>query len=224
MKIGLVIPWRETPSRVKPLEAVLEWYQIHFSGIEVFYTDRPGSVWNASASRNDGVKRAQEAHCDIIIMNDADTIPEIKSLNEAIHAASRDSYVHNPYMQSKYLDEEETERYLNKQVKLDEAKHMLYQESNGGIWVFRPEVWWEIGGMDENFKQWGFEDTAFELAHTIIKGIKLIKHSGYIYCLGHKTQIHDDRFNFSSIENRERFLLYYSANTPEKMLQLVRGY
>jgi hypothetical protein len=221
MKLGLVIPWREQPSRIKPLEAVLFWYKTNLADIEIFYSDRPGEFWNASASRNDGVKKAQEAYCDVIIINDADTLPEIEPLLEAIEHCQKDGMIHNPYRKCKYFDIEMTEKFFaGSDIKL--LKHTLYTEANGGIYVCTPETWWSVGGMDEKFIQWGGEDTALELAHTVIKGNKLIKHDGYIYCLGHVQQIHDPGFNFHHLRNIELYWLYYSASTPERMLALVK--
>jgi hypothetical protein len=221
MKLGLVIPWREQPTRIKPLEAVLLWYKTNLPDIEVIYSDRPGTFWNAAASRNDGVKRAQEAHCDVIIINDGDTIPEIEPLLQAIEQCQKDGMIHNPYRLCKYFDKEMTQKFFDgSDIKL--LKHTLYTEANGGIYVCTPEAWWSIGGMDEKFVQWGGEDSAFELAHSIIKGTKLVKHDGYIYCLGHDAQIHDDGFNFNHLRNIELYWLYYSASTPERMLALVK--
>lgn len=221
MKIGLVIPWRPTPSRIKPLAKVIEWYKINLPDIEIFYTDRPGEFWSASGSRNDGVRRAQEAHCDVVILNDADTLPELDSLLEAIDAAQSDGMIHNPYRLCKYFDMEMSEQfYAGKDIKL--LKHTLYTEANGGIWVCTPETWWSIGGMDEKFVQWGAEDSAFELAHTVIKGSKFVKHDGTIYCLGHEVQIHDPGFNYNQIRNIQLYWLYYSASTPKRMLALVK--
>lgn len=221
MKIGLVIPWREQESRIKPLEIVIDWYKTNLSDIEIFYSDRPGKYWQASASRNDGVKKAQEAHCDVIIINDADTLPEIEPLLEAIEQCQKDNVVHNPYRYCKYFDKDMTRKFFDgADIKL--LKHTLYTEANGGIYVCTPEAWWSVGGMDEKFIQWGGEDSAFELAHTIIKGTKLIKHDGFIYCLGHDQQIHDPGFNFNHLRNIELYWLYYSASTPERMLALVK--
>ncbi len=221
MKLGLVIPWREQPTRIKPLEAVLHWYETNLADIEIFYSDRPGEFWNASASRNDGVKRAQEAHCDVIIINDADTLPEIEPLLQAIEACQSDGMIHNPYRQCKYFDIEMSKLfYSGKDIKL--LKHTLYTESNGGIYVCTPETWWSLGGMDEKFVQWGPEDTAFEMAHKIIKDRAFVKHDGYIYCLGHELQIHDPGFTPNHQKNVDLYWLYYSAKTPEDMLALVK--
>jgi hypothetical protein len=201
---------------------VLNWYQTNLPDIEVFYSDRPGQFWQAAASRNDGVKRAQEAHCDVIIINDADTLPEIQPLMEAIENCQKDGMVHNPYRLCRYYDKDATEKILNG-ISVDLVRHSReFNEANGGIYVCTPEAWWSVGGMDEKFIQWGGEDSAFELAHTIIKGNKLIKHDGCIHCLEHDYQIHDDGFVFNHIRNIELYWLYYSASTPERMLSLVK--
>lgn len=219
-KIGLVIPWRPTPSRLKALDAVLDWYKTNLTDIEVFYADRPGEYWNAAGSRNDGVKRAQEAHCDVIIINDGDTIPEIEPLMESIEECQKDGMIHNPYTHCKYFDMEMTDKILSgSDAKL--LKHTLYTGANGGIYVCTPEAWWSVGGMDEKFKQWGPEDSALEIAHKIIKGKPFIKHEGYIYCLGHELQIHDKGFHSSHQNNIKLYTLYTQATSAQRILWLV---
>lgn len=221
MKIGLVIPWRETPSRIKPLEMVLDWYKTNLPDIEIIYADKPGEFWCASGSRNLGVRKAQEAHCDVVILNDADTLPELAPLLEAIEQCQTDGMVHNPYRLCKYFDMRMSE-LIYSGMDMRVLKHTLYTEANGGIWVCTPETWWSVGGMDEKFLQWGGEDNVFELAHTVIKGSKLVKHDGTIHCLGHQTQIHDPGFTYHHTRNFELYWLYYSATTPERMLALVK--
>lgn len=225
MKIVLVIPWKPTPSREKPLKAVLDWYKTNLPDIDIIFANASDDMWLPSASRNIGVKKAQEAHADVVIMNDADTIPEISSLLETINAAYNDELIHLPYMDAKYLDEESSEQYYNNQKLIEDCKHTLfpYPQSDGGLWVFKPQSWWDIGGMDEHFKQWGYEDRALHFAHIIIKKNGFIRHPGTIYSFNHQPQIHDNNFNKSSEENRDHFMRYYQADTPEKMLKLVLG-
>lgn len=221
MKIGLIIPWRETSSRIKPLKMVLDWYKINLPNIEIFYADRPGKYWNAAASRNDGVKKAQKAHCDVIIVNDADTIPEIKPLLEAIQACQEDEMIHNPYTLCKYFNKEITNQIINgKDMTI--LKHNLFLDANGGVWVCTPKTWWSIGGMDEKFLQWGGEDLVFEIAHKIIKGKNFIKHNGYIYCLGHDKQQKEKDFSLNHSKNTELCLKYYSISDSKAMLSLVK--
>lgn len=226
MKIVLIIPWKASPSREKPLKAVLDWYKTNLPDIEIVFANASEDIWLPSASRNIGVKRAQEARADVIIMNDADTIPEIESLLEAINAANNDKLIHLPYMDAKYLTEKGTNRYIDDGIPLDQCGYILHSYPNvhGGVWVFTPDAWWEIGGMDEAFKQWGYEDNAFQMAHQVIKKSDFVRHSGSIYCFNHREQIHDNNFYLSASENRDHFMRYFTADTPEKMLKLVRGY
>jgi hypothetical protein len=221
-KIGLVIPWREQPSRIKPLQAVLAWYKTNLPDIEVIFANASEDIWLPSASRNIGVKKAQEAHCDVIILNDADTLPEIEPLLEAIEQCKTDGLVHSPYNKCKYIDIKMSELYyIGKDIKL--LKHTLYSPATGGIWVCTPETWWDLGGMDEKFKQWGPEDEAFDISHRIIKGVSLVRHEGYIYCLGHVHQLHDEGFNTNHQNNTFLRNLYNSANTPERIKWLVQA-
>lgn len=219
-KIGLIIPWRPTPTRLKAFFAVRKWYETNLPDIEIFYADRPGDKWNAAASRNDGVKRAQEAHCDVIIINDADTLPEIEPLMEAIEQCKTDGLIHSPYTKCKYLDIEMSELYYSgRDIKL--LKHTLFSPAKGGIWVCTPEAWWSVYGMDEKFQQWGPEDAALDISHRIIKGVPLVPHEGYIYCLGHVPQIHDEGFHASHRFNVELYNLYLKATTPGRIKWLV---
>lgn len=223
MKIALVIPWKPTPSREKPLQAVLDWYKINLPDIDVIFANASDDIWLPSASRNIGVKKAQEAHIDIIIMNDADTIPEISSLLEAIDAAYNDNLIHLPYMDARYLDEKSSEQYYNNEKLVQDCLHTLYKypDADGGIWVFKPQTWWDLGGMDEHFKQWGYEDRALHMAHHIIKGQPYARHLGTIYSFNHKEQWHDNKFNETTAENRDHFMRYY-GKSPQELLKLIK--
>jgi len=222
MKLGLVIPWRETPSRIKPFEIVVDWYKTNLTDIEIFYADRPGN-WNIAASRNDGVKKAQEAHCDVIIVNDADTLPEIEPLLKAIEECQKDGMIHNPFSVCKTFTEKESQLfYENTSISLYNLKGTVHQTSVGGVYVCTPEAWWNMGGQDEKFIQWGYEDSAFDIAHQIIHKTAIKKHPGYIYSLGHKEQIHDEGFNKNQAENRDLYLRYFQNHTPESILKLIK--
>jgi predicted glycosyltransferase involved in capsule biosynthesis len=222
IKIGLVIPWREQPSRVGLFKEVKNWYKTNLPDIEVFYADRPGEFWNCAASRNDGVKRAQEAHCDVVIINDADTLPEIEPLMEAIKSCQQSNMIHNPYSACKVFSKEETFRFYDGVKIQDIHCRNVFALSNGGVYVCTPEAWWSMGGQDEKFVQWGFEDSAFEVAHIVLKGIKIVKHDGYIYSLKHQEQFHDKGYNENYHSNHRLYMRYLRTLDPNEMLKLVK--
>ena len=221
MKTVLVIPWKSTPSRERPLQAVLEWYKTNLPDIEIVFANASEDIWLPSASRNIGVKRAQEACADVVIINDADTIPEIESLLEAIENCQKDKLIHLPYRYCKYYTMGESEKYYDG-TDINLLKRSLH-DSNGGVWVFTPETWWSVGGMDEKFQQWGKEDTALEIAHTVIKNTKFIRHDGFIYCFGHVKQIQDNGYEQSNIKNTDLYKKYLNTYTAEEMLELVNS-
>lgn len=221
MKLGLVIPWRETPSRLEPFNYVLNWYKTNFPDIEIFFSDTDGDVWEPSKSRNLGVKKAQEAGCDVLIVNDADSLAELHALKEAIEDCQKDGLIHNPYTLYKHLNYDSTKDYYAG-MSVSQCFGYVYNDSVGGIWVCKPSVWWEIGGMDEKFKQWGPEDRAFDVAHRMIKGCNIVHHDGWLISLAHERQESDAHFAKSHLFNTLLFGKYFTVKTPEEMLELIK--
>ena len=238
MKIGLVIPWRPSPDRMKAIAKVLTWYEEQFPDIEIFFADRDGEYWQHSASRNDGVKQAQEAHCNIIIMNDADTIPEYESLISAITAAKSDRFIHNPYTICKYLDDKTTEDYLSNKIILKDIPkgspikewdafgvHQIWEIdwACGGIFVFQPDAWWDLNGMDEKIIH-GPEDLCFERVHQVVKGRKFIKHPGTIYALSHNQREKvTEKDHAIEANNIRLYNLYMNTDSAEEILKIVKA-
>lgn len=223
MKLGLVIPYRATPTRQQALNVVLKWYEDNYPDIDIFYADKEGE-WQHSGSRNIGVKKAQEAHCDIIIMNDADTIPERKSLDAAINVAQNDLLIHNPYTMCHYLNEEQTQEVINNKKTVNDFEGSTIQLSwiCGGIFVFQPEAWWKLGGMDEKVYT-GPEDVMMEIAHSVIHGIKFAKHHGNIYCLWHERVEKETQEDYAREEyNQQLYSEYLTTTTPQGILSLVK--
>ena len=222
VKIGLVIPWKETPSRVRPLQALLDWYKTNLPDIEIFFANASDSIWLPSASRNLGVRKAQEAHCDVIILNDADTLPELNALTEAIKAAQDDGLIHLPYTLCKYLDEEQSQYFYDGQSLDSLLPSQWFNDACGGVWVTTPETWWNIGGMDEKFKQWGAEDYALLHAHRVIKQLDMPRHEGTIYSLGHTKQEQDAGYNLSVSRNGDLWRMYLNITDAEELKKFIK--
>jgi hypothetical protein len=220
MKIGIIIPWREQPSRIKPFELVVAWYKKHYPEANMYFPDYPSDKWLPSHTRNLGVRMAEEDDCDLIIMNDADTIPMFHSLQKTVEEAYEDNYIHNPYFAYIQLSERSSKEYLNNLgTDLGDWDGLHIVNSNAGTWVFRPETWWSIGGMDEKFTEWGYEDSALEHAHEVIKGIKFKKHIGKVYALQHDLQPNIVR---SAEINEKIYRQYLDIFDKDQMLRFVK--
>jgi glycosyltransferase involved in cell wall biosynthesis len=219
MKVGIVIPWRSQPSRIPAFEAVIAWYKENLPDAKIYYADHPGPVWLPAATRNDGVRMAEADGVDLVIMNDADTIPEINPLKEAIAAAYRDEMFHNPYTNYRMLEDRGTRQHLVKKLPIEKCSFTPFDSACYGTVVFTPSAWWKIGGMDEKFKQWGYEDTAQQVAHRVINGKDFIKHSGVCYAMGHVPQT---RKGQDFLNNKLLYEEYLRADTAEKILELCK--
>lgn len=217
MKLGIVIPWREQPSRIKPFKEVVKWYKQNFPDSTIYFPNRKGELWNPSGTRNDGMRMAESDGCDIVIMNDADTIPQIKPLQEAISAAIRDNMIHTAYTHFRLLGKEGTDQYFNG-TRIEKCSHQKYFGGCFGINICTPQAWWRVGGMDEKFLQWGYEDTCMEIAHEVINKKPFIKHDGIGFGLGHDPQPRTgNNFNNNKILHDE----YLETKNPKDMLKLV---
>lgn len=221
MKIGIVIPWREQPSRVAPFKMVTAWYEKHFPEAKIYLADAPGDKWKMSASRNLGVRMAEEDGCDIIILNDADTLPELQPVLASINQAYVDGYIHNPYNEYRLLSHTVTDKFLNGEyASIFDCPFTNVEYSSAGTWIFAPETWWSIGGGDENFHGWGWEDTALEHAHKIVKGIPFKKHAGSVVALEHEWA---DKKDIIGGANHQRYLKYLEINNKDSLFNFING-
>lgn len=127
--------------------------------------------FNRAQARNIGVRWASQTKCDVIVICDADSYTERTPLREAIEEAYEDKKVHFPFTMVHQLD------------RVGRVTHAY--RSSGGCWVTRPDVWQELGGMDER-GGWSVDDRSFlEVMKTF--GAGPVHHPGFLTCLWHAT-------------------------------------
>jgi hypothetical protein len=120
----------------------------------------------------------------IVIVCDADTIPEPEPLHAAVEAAGRDGRLHLPYTRYRALSPAGTTAVLNGAPLSECPTETESTGAQGGILVMDAEAWQNTGGMDERFTGWGFEDTAFHAAAHTLNG-DVARHEGDIHHLWH---------------------------------------
>lgn len=226
MKIGVIIPWREQPSRLPAFLEVHKWYEDNLPEAKIYLVDTGNEIWEMSATRNLGVRLAEQDNCDILIINDADTIPQIGPLREAMEAAMTTNMIHNPYKIYALFSQRQTDLHFNEGVPLDSLK-FIPNLSCSGTWVLTPKAWWDLGGQDEKFIKWGYEDAAQKLVHQVIHGQPFVQHSGIVFAFSHELQ---DNWNMPSLQlrkNQELFKKYLNvaktSDAKENILALVKA-
>lgn len=186
--ISVVIPWRPKESRQYAFDLVVKWYEENLPQANIMTVDDGRVPFCLSGTRNVGVKQAEEAGADIVIMTDADTIPELSPLVFAIEVAKKSDRVILPYTKYRSLREDGTAEHLSGKP-LEHCNYFLVDGACSGVYVFRPQTWWSHYGQDERFRGWGFEDAAWHAAHTTLIGFPPRRVEGRVYAFSHTSEI-----------------------------------
>lgn len=182
----VVLPWRPAPSRVPAFERVIDWYAEHLPHLPVTTVDTDDDPFVLAACRNRAMRDARPG--TVVVINDADTIPERAALGAAIDAAATSRFVHLPYTEYRWLGPEGSAQAAAG-VPFDACAYELVRGACSGVYVATPETWAAHGGQDEGFRGWGFEDAAWQLAHTTLLGAPPVRHHGRVYAMHHVPEV-----------------------------------
>lgn len=215
MRAMLAIPFRGNGGereRIlgKTLELLRNLY--NWQHVELFDTNHP--VFNRAASRNRGVFAAEQYGCDVVVVCDADSIPEKEPLWAAIHSAN-DGLIHFPFTS---VVEYPVDRLAELDPSLSAARVIGkgWYPSQGGCWVATPKTWWEAGGMDERIIHWGPEDRAFLAAYRTLLGDS-VRHEGMLVCVSHGDR--GSQFNPADVNIMQQY--EQAFGNKDRMLEVI---
>ncbi|MFI1178830.1 hypothetical protein ACH4UT_04660 [Streptomyces sp. NPDC020799] len=218
MNIAVAIPWRPQPGREEAHDiSVAHWLRT-LPAAAVLDVDTDDEPFNPAACRNAGVRRAERSGADIVIIADADTLAEEAPLRNAVEGAAGSDLVHLPYTEYRSVDAEGSAQH-RAGVALSECSALTVQGACSGVYVTTPATWWAHGGQDERFRGWGFEDAAWEIAHTALLGAPPVRHEGRVYALPHPPGVKE---GLQYVANAALCYRYQQAAAdPEAMRALV---
>lgn len=217
LPLTVIIPWRPQASRVSAFDAVVDWYRSSIPGVDIVTVDSDEEIFNLSRCRNLGVALIEERE-RVVVINDADTIPQLAALTEAVAAAATSGLVHLPYTDYHWLGAAGTAQYSDG-MPLEDCDYELVRGACSGVYVTTPDSWFSHGGQDERFRGWGFEDAAWHLAHEALLGEPPRRHPGSVFALHHEPQLREGPQYDANANLME---LYRSAaSNPDAMRSLV---
>lgn len=184
--LSVIIPWRPQDSRLGALDAVVDWYRRAIGEVRIQLVDSDDRLFNLSRARNLGVRSMADPD-EVVVINDADTIPQREALLAAIESASGSGLVHLPYTSYHWLGAQGTAAY-SAGTPLEDCEFELVVGACSGVYVTTPRTWSRHGGQDERFRGWGFEDAAWYLAHSTLLGEPPRRHPGAVFALHHQAQ------------------------------------
>lgn len=212
----VVIPWRPAPSRLAAFEFLTSWYAENVPEATVRTVDTDDDVFVLAACRNLAV--ASVAQDEVVVINDADTIPEPEALRAAVAAAGASGRVHLPYTEYHWLGAEGTAQ-LRAGTPAAQCEFELVQGACSGVYVTTARTWAAHGGQDERFRGWGFEDAAWYLAHSTVFGEPPIRHEGTVYALHHVAEVRAGSRYDANAALMEQYRA--AAGDPAAMAQLL---
>ncbi len=215
--LTVLVPWRPQPSRIEAFEALTAWYARHLPDAVIRTVDSDDELFNLSACRNIAIASVEDEN-EVVIINDADTVPELEPLLAAIEAAATSNLVHLPYDRYHWLGREGTAQFLAGAEPADCAYELVIG-ARSGVYVTTPKTWWSHGGQDERFRGWGFEDAAWYVAHETLLGEAPRRHAGAVYALHHETQLREGPQYDLNAALMDRYTA--SSVSREAMAQLV---
>jgi hypothetical protein len=185
----VVIPWRPQPSRLAAFTAVTDWYRAHLPEATLVTVDSNDAIFNLARCRNLGVSGVADEN-EVVVIGDADTVPQLEPLLAAIDAAATNGLVNLPYDEYHWLGARGTEQFLAGTAP-ESSDFELVRGACSGVYVTTPATWWAHGGQDERFRGWGFEDAAWYVAHETLLGSAPQRHPGRVFALHHETQLRE---------------------------------
>lgn len=212
----VLLPWRPAPSRIPAFERVLAWYARQLPELAVRTVDTDDEPFGLAACRNRAMLEA--APGTVVVIGDADTLPEPGPLRAAIEAARTSGLVHLPYDEYRWLGAGGSAQ-LAAGTPLQDCAHEVVPGACSGVYVAMPSTWAAHGGQDEGFRGWGFEDAAWRLAHETLLGAPPVRHRGRVYALHHAPEQRAGTQYDANAARMERYR--EAAGDPSAMARLV---
>ncbi len=205
---------------------VLRWWQHHFPEAEICVGRNFDSGFNRSKARNDAFAQSTGA---ILCVADADTVPTAEGVRAAIAEVVATKCWSIPYAEERYynLCETITQEILQLPSSTPPVEPVYGEYDHkitswAGCLVLPREAWETVGGYDERFVGWAFEDNAVMLALDTLWGPHR-RQGSYVVHLWHPR--FDLDFDHPYIEhNKQLFSQYRNAQgNTALMTDMVNG-
>lgn len=154
----IVMPWRPSMSgaRTNNMMFTKQYYESH--GYEVLLSDSRHKTFNRSAARNRGVKKASG---EIVVLIDADFYVNMDLLRQAIRSAKSYPNQFKPFSKINRLSKQQSKSMISGNPTPYQGAYSYL--CMGGAFVLNRDSWNLVKGFDEDFKDWGCEDAAFQI-------------------------------------------------------------
>lgn len=156
VKCVTLVPWRGGDAR-------REWCwditrpSLEEIGFPIFEGDAPTKAWSRAAALNAASRAA--GSWDVAFVADTDTIPEADAVHRAVTWVESTGGAARPHLDRYILSKAGTLRIARRGYAEIEPSDIEHSWPGGGLLVLTREAWEAVGGYDESYVEWGFEDS-----------------------------------------------------------------
>lgn len=211
MKAVILVPRRDDHGpRDRTWAWVKAWWERELPELPIFEGYHGEGLFNRSTACNRAAALA--GNWDVAVLIDADVICDAAQVREAIELATDErNRLVLPFTRRHNLSERGSNRIMaGDQGSWRRYVAKTYTQMCSSVVVIPRPLWDTIGGFDEQFAGWGFEDTAFACAAETF-GTTLHKLEGECWHLYHPTAPEGRRDSPSYQANRARRELYSTS-------------
>lgn len=160
MRVVTLVPWR--PGELFR-ERHWRYVEPHLAsvGFPVITGDAPG-VWARAAACNAASEAA--GAWDVALVTDADTILDADTVHEAVRVVAESEGAARPHDQRFMLSLGASKMAMMRGVESLPDRYLRWTAPGGGALVIHRKAWDAVGGYDERFIGWGYEDSAMNIS------------------------------------------------------------
>lgn len=227
LRAVILVPRRDDNG---PRDALWEWTrawweakQSHMPIIEGYHVD---GLFNRSAAVNRAARLAGD--WDVAVIIDADVVCNPERVRKAVQIANETGMMVLPHTVRKDLSPTgSTKVRRGFDGSWDRFVAREYSVENGhpsvsSVVVVPRRLWDEVGGFDEQFRGWGYEDTAFAAACQTFGG-DIVRMDGEVWHLWHPTAREGKRGTTSWSLNAARGQRYRAAIGDPDAIRALQG-
>lgn len=227
MRVVILVPRRNDNGHRDKLWAFCrKWWGDHHEPMTIYEGHHNDGPFNRSAGINTA-SDAADADCrwDVALIIDSDTISQSEPVQQAIARAYQTGGLVVAHDRRHMLTEKATQRILagdRSNWKRNGMISKTYRDSVSCAVAVSRETWDKVGGFDDRFVGWGFEDTAFHIAVETITSLPIEVIHGECFHLWHATGPETSRGSVTYQRNHSLKRRYEAVRwQPEKLMRLL---
>lgn len=177
--ISLIIPWRDSGDIYR--RHSYQYVCKQMKDFAILSCDSGHEPFSRSASKNLGAMTSPD---DILVFLDADTYIPANQIIEAVDLARGGHMVH-PYTFYHSMNKRQSHLIVHGEAyPTEDTSEWNITWATGGAIVMYKEMFFDLGGYDEEYTDWGFEDISLIIMGRD-RGIELKRTEGNAYHLWH---------------------------------------